>query len=164
MCKPACPIKQNSPTVFKETVLPPVFGPVTINKEKSRPKCTSIGTTLSAAIRGWRPCLISIKRSSGKRGLVAFICLASIALAKIKSNSVRIRWSCSTKKLCSAVWLLKSANTLSISSCSSRSNSRISLFNLTTEFGSIKSVAPVADWSCSIPWKEERYSALTGRQ
>ena len=34
MCRPACPIKVKSPTVLRETVLPPVFGPVTISRSK----------------------------------------------------------------------------------------------------------------------------------
>ncbi len=38
MWSPACPIRDKSPTVFKETVLPPVFGPVTISRVKSEPK------------------------------------------------------------------------------------------------------------------------------
>ena len=33
-----CPIKVNNPTVLIETVLPPVFGPVTISRSKSFPK------------------------------------------------------------------------------------------------------------------------------
>ena len=40
------------PTVFKATVFPPVFGPVTTRVSKSIPSSTSIGTTLSFLISG----------------------------------------------------------------------------------------------------------------
>ena len=82
----------------------------------------------------------------------------------MKSSFERTWKFCSIKKVCSAAWLLRSARIFSISSCSFNSNSRISLFSLTTDVGSIKRVEPVADWSCSIPGKDERYSAFTGRQ
>ena len=58
MWSPDCPIKVRSPTVFKETVLPPVFGPVTIKSLKSLPSVTSIGTTFFLSSSGWRPFLI----------------------------------------------------------------------------------------------------------
>ena len=57
---PACPIKVKSPTVFKETVLPPVFGPVTMSSWKSSPRRTLIGTTFFGSSNGWRPFLIWI--------------------------------------------------------------------------------------------------------
>ena len=55
MCNPACPISVNNPTVFKETVFPPVLGPVMISREKSFPRVTVMGTTFRASSRGWRP-------------------------------------------------------------------------------------------------------------
>ena len=35
ICRPACPIRVKRPTVFRETVLPPVFGPVMIEQVES---------------------------------------------------------------------------------------------------------------------------------
>ena len=55
ICRPDCPISVSRPTVFKETVLPPVFGPVTISRRKSSPSRTSIGTTFFGSSNGWRP-------------------------------------------------------------------------------------------------------------
>ena len=52
MLSPACAIRVRSPTVFKETVLPPVLGPVMISRLKSVPRYMSIGTTVCGSIRG----------------------------------------------------------------------------------------------------------------
>ena len=68
MCRPDCPIRVSRPTVFKETVFPPVFGPVTISCRKSAPRRTSIGTTFLGSKRGWRPLRILIRPSSLKTG------------------------------------------------------------------------------------------------
>ena len=118
-----------------------------IDPKKVVPINLHLGRTFLGLIRGCLPSLISIYFSFGKIGLVPFIFFESIALAKMKSSSESILKSCSIKKLCSAVWLLKLASIFSISSCSSSSSCLISLFNLTTDAGSIKSVEPVADWS-----------------
>ena len=37
MWRPACPMRVKSPTVFRDTVLPPVLGPVTTKRSKSLP-------------------------------------------------------------------------------------------------------------------------------
>ena len=52
MCSPACPIKVNSPVVFKETVFPPVFGPVTMSKSKVSPRRMVVGTTVFGSSNG----------------------------------------------------------------------------------------------------------------
>ena len=70
MWSPACPIKVKSPTVFKETVLPPVFGPVTINRSKSVPRWMSIGTTRFGSNNGWRPLRMRMRPSVLKTGAV----------------------------------------------------------------------------------------------
>ena len=59
---PDCPIRVKSPTVFKETVLPPVFGPVTIRRSNESPTQMLIGTTCFGFKSGWRPSLILIYR------------------------------------------------------------------------------------------------------
>ena len=45
-------IRQRSPVVFSETVLPPVLGPVTISAEYLSPRAMSMGTHLSFDISG----------------------------------------------------------------------------------------------------------------
>ena len=52
---PLSAIRVKSPTVFKVTVLPPVFGPVIMRVRKSFPSHMSIGLTVSFGISGWRP-------------------------------------------------------------------------------------------------------------
>ena len=90
MCNPACPIRVNRPTVFKETVLPPVFGPVTISRWNSSPRWTSMGTTFFGFSSGCRPWRIRIRPSVLKIGAIPFWIFARFAFAKIKSRSVRI--------------------------------------------------------------------------
>ena len=51
--RPNCVIKVKSPTVLILTVLPPVFGPVTISEVKSIPKFMSIGTAVFLSKKGW---------------------------------------------------------------------------------------------------------------
>ena len=50
--RPEQAINSSSPTVFNVTVLPPVFGPVIISKEKSFPILNVVGTTLFSSIKG----------------------------------------------------------------------------------------------------------------
>ena len=164
MWRPDCPMRVSRPTVFRETVLPPVFGPVITSRSNSSPRRISIGTTFFLLIRGWRAFLRLMRPSSLKTGSLAFISIASVALAKIKSN-----WTISSRlseiASCSvAICWLRSARITSISFCSWSSSSRMSLFNLTTDIGSIKSVEPVEDWSWIIPGTCPLYSALTGMQ
>ena len=91
MCSPDCPISVKSPTVFRETVFPPVFGPVTIKRSKSAPKWTSIGTTVFLFNNGCLPLRISMYRLLLNNGRDAFISIASAARAKIKSKIVKRR-------------------------------------------------------------------------
>ena len=85
---PACPIRVNNPTVFKDTVLPPVFGPVTIRRSKASPSVTVIGTTFFLSNNGCRPSRMWMRPSVLKTGLLAFMLIARLPLAKIKSSSV----------------------------------------------------------------------------
>ena len=52
MFNPDFAISVISPTVFKLTVLPPVFGPVIISDVYSSPSSSVVGTTLSFGING----------------------------------------------------------------------------------------------------------------
>ena len=135
------------PIVFKETVLPPVLGPVTTRRSKSSPRRTSIGTTLCLSIRGWRAFFKSIIPFVLKRGSVAFCAFAKRALAKIKSSCVMTFKLSSIASRFSAAYWLRLERIISISACSFTSNSLKSLFSFTIAIGSTKTVEPVEDWS-----------------
>ena len=51
MCMPDWAIRQSRPAVLRQTVLPPVFGPVMISRLKPKPRRTSMGTTSSQGSR-----------------------------------------------------------------------------------------------------------------
>ena len=164
MWSPAWPIRVSRPTVFRETVFPPVLGPVIIRRSKSSPRRISMGTTFFFGIRGWRAFFRSTRPSSLKTGSLPFISMARPALAKIKSSctiSSRFRAMASRS---SAICSLKPARMISISFCSWSSSSRMSLFSFTTAIGSINRVEPVEDWSWIMPGTCPLYSALTGIQ
>ena len=69
----ALPISVKSPTVFRETVFPPVFGPVTMRRSNVSPSVSVIGTTLRLSRSGWRPSRIWIRPSVLRIGLDAFM-------------------------------------------------------------------------------------------
>ena len=52
ICRPDCAMIPIRPTVFRATVLPPVFGPVTTRICDRNPRCTSIGTTFRGSGAG----------------------------------------------------------------------------------------------------------------
>ena len=58
--RPDWPMRVKSPTVFKDTVFPPVLGPVTMSRSKSFPRYTLMGTTFLGSSSGWRPSLMWI--------------------------------------------------------------------------------------------------------
>ena len=88
MWRPACPMRVKRPTVFRETVLPPVLGPVTMRRSKSSPSVREMGTTFFGSSRGWRPWRIRIRLSWFNSGRLAFMERASAPRAKMKSSSV----------------------------------------------------------------------------
>ena len=63
MLSPASAIRVRRPTVFSETVLPPVLGPVIIRRLKSVPRYISIGTTLCGSMRGCLPFFMLMRPS-----------------------------------------------------------------------------------------------------
>ena len=138
-------MRVRSPTVFKDTVLPPVFGPVITSKSKSSPRRISMGTAFFLSMRGWRACFRRMRPSSLKMGSVAFISMARDALAKMTSSCTMILRSARIESVCSAVCWLKVERITSISFCSSSSSSRMSLFSFTIAIGSINKVEPVED-------------------
>ena len=85
---PAWAISVNSPTVFRVTVLPPVFGPVMIRVLiPPSPIQMLEGTTFSGSIRGCRPRRILSRPSQFIFGLTQTNRRLSRPLAKIKSSS-----------------------------------------------------------------------------
>ena len=83
-------MRVKSPTVFRDTVLPPVLGPVMTNRSKSWPRLMSMGTTFFLFNKGCRPLRMLMYLSSLNKGSVAFMSMASSAFAKIKSSKVMI--------------------------------------------------------------------------
>ena len=61
--RPHMVISVKRPAVFSETVLPPVFGPVTMSASKSLPRYRSVGTTLFLSMSGWRADLMAMRPS-----------------------------------------------------------------------------------------------------
>ena len=161
---PLCPINERRPTVLRETVLPPVFGPVTINRLKSFPRLISIGTTLWLSSKGCRPCLMLIYLWSLNTGIVAFIFFAREAFAKIKSSFGNISKSVYKSSKYTLQLTLRFARIICISSASFMASSRNLLFNSTTTAGSTKRVEPVDDWSWIIPGTLLLCSCFTGTQ
>ena len=164
MWSPACPIRVKRPTVFRETVLPPVFGPVMMRRLNSCPSHMLIGTTFSFGIRGWRPSLISTMRSVLKSGFEACIEEARRAFAKTKSSVASIFWFASSSAVNGASRALRDASIFAISCCSASVSSRYSLFKRTATRGSMKTVEPVELWSCTTPGSLVLNSLFTARQ
>ena len=138
MWSPAWPMRVKRPTVFRETVLPPVLGPVITRRSKSLPKWMSMGTTFFLSSKGWRPFRIFTNLSSLNRGSVAFMSMASSALAKMKSRRVMSFRSFASSSVWAPAWALKSARIRPISSFSSSSSSLSLLLSSTTAEGSTK--------------------------
>ena len=86
-CRPACAISVNSPTVFRVTVLPPVFGPVITRVVNSSPSQMLDGTTFSGSISGCRPRMMFRYPRSLIFGLTQTSRRLSSPLAKMKSSS-----------------------------------------------------------------------------
>ena len=58
MCMPDWAIRHSRPVVLRQTVLPPVFGPVMMSRLKPKPRRMSMGTTSrgsasGAGVSGW---------------------------------------------------------------------------------------------------------------
>ena len=188
MCNPAWAMQTRSPTVFRETVLPPVFGPVmTMTKNPSSGlRCTSMGTASSAGSNG---CLALRSRmvEPGCRGTSTFPSFSDrfladregdrqgtksgrsarsskeyLALAKARSSWANI----------STVRLMKSPSSATsddrlprirlTSRCSSSCNSRRVLLISTVARGSMNRVAPLLDSSWTRPGMRPLKSALSG--
>ena len=168
---PACAISASSPTVLSATVLPPVLGPV-INS-------TSVGAPLDRDGRDiafeQRVAGLEQPRTDGAVRQVAVLrgrCAAGLparrrhlvgedvpspgagrARPAPRRSSDRLGGSAPTRPPASAACVRLCCSSI----CSSRRFGRS-----TTASGSTNSVAPLADWSCTMPRISARYSAFTG--
>ena len=86
IAKPLIAISENNPNVLRETVLPPVLGPVITSVSKSLPIEMSMGTAFSGAKRGWRAFFKLIIPLLLISGISAFMESEYFARAKIKSR------------------------------------------------------------------------------
>ena len=128
MCRPLWPITCKRPSVLSETVLPPVLGPVITSVVNSFPSLRSIGTTFFLSIKGCLACRMAMIPSSLKTGLTAFISLASLAFAKIKSRSLKSVKSSRILSSCRCTCPESSWRIRMISSFSSDNSSEMRLF------------------------------------
>ena len=147
----------NKPTVFRQTDLPPAFGPEMMRIRCSLFNSISSGTTFLPCLanescnRGWIAVVQSKTCLSSNTGLIAFIWMAQCALARIKSISARNSYDCRIAGTCGRTVAENSVKIRMISLRSSASSSRMRLLASTTSAGSMKTVLPVADSSCTIP-------------
>ena len=129
---------------------------------KPSPSRISTGTTFSLLMSGCRAFLKSMIPSSFSSGTVAFILSASRLLAKSRSSC---NSAAKLSRVASATCPMRSLNSCkirSISSCSSFCSILISLLASTTAIGSIKTVAPLEEVSCTRPLTSFLHSILTG--
>ena len=140
-------MREKRPTVFKDTVFPPVFGPVIISWLKPVPSSMFIGTTFFGSKSGCRAPFMMIFLFFENFGLEAFMPWASFARAKMKSSRVRSLTFVPRAPVCSAVWALSASRMRSISSCSFIISWESSLFICTTAAGSTNTVEPEDDRS-----------------
>ena len=168
MCMPHCNMYCKRPTVFRHTDLPPAFGPEMMSMRCSRLSLMSSGTTFF-------PCLASVMRSKGcsastqsmwgwscSCGLMASMLMAVSALARIKSISARKVYDSRISGICGRTSSVNSVRMRITSRRSSPSSSRMRLLASTTSAGSMKTVFPVADSSCTIPLMRRFSAGTTG--
>ena len=154
---PHCNIYCNNPTVLRQTDLPPALGPDII-----RIRCFSVNSISSGTT--FFPCLARESCSNGctaivqssncvfsNAGFIPDICRENKLLARIKSISARNSYDCNTSGMEGRNRLENSTRIRIISLRSSPSSSRIRLLASTTSAGSINTVFPLADSSCTIP-------------
>ena len=155
-------MRVSSPTVFMETVLPPVFGPVMIRHWFAPPISTDIGTTEFWSISGCRAWCRSTLGSDTIFAATPRIFAPRFALAKYNSSISATRKLFAILSALPATCSESSRVIRSISACSRDLSTRISLFASTTLIGSMKNVCPVAEVSCTRPATSFLYSLRTG--
>ena len=155
---PHCNIYCSNPTVFRQTDLPPAFGPDIIRIRWFRFSSISSGTTFLLCLASEScssGCMAMVQSKiclSSSDGLMALVWIEKWALARMKSISARNSYDWRMAGTCGRMTAEKSVRIRMISRRSSPSSSRILLFASTTSAGSIKTVLPVDDSSCMIPF------------
>jgi hypothetical protein len=162
MNRPAIAINVKRPHVFSVTVFPPVFGPVMTSVLNVLPSSKSIGTTRSVGIRGCLAFRNTMTPELFIKGMIASIASASRAFDIAKSSSAKIVVFVRRTSAFDAAIADSSFKIERISCCSAASSSRILLLSSTTAIGSIKSVLPLADVSCTSPLTAALRSERTG--
>ena len=146
---------ESNPTVFSATVFPPAFGPVTRSVWTGSPSSRVSGTT---SLRSWdisrMGCRTSLSTSLASEIFAAhpFISRLYLACADKTSNWTKHLKLFLISNRFSRIFPVNSCRILSTSLFSRMRSFRISLFDSRISSGSIKSVAPVEDWSMTIPW------------
>ena len=168
MASPHCNIYCNSPTVLRHTDFPPAFGPLIIKRRPeflfppfsvlfSLSKRMSSGTTCLSCFssascnNGWQACIQSRWGTPFTSGSKALVSLANSVFAYIKSICARKAYELRISVMCGRSSSLNTVRIRTISRRSAASSSRTLLLASTTSVGSMNTVFPVADSSCTIP-------------
>ena len=147
-------ISTSSPTVFIETVFPPVFGPVMTSTDDSAPMPTDTGTASSpiSGCRAFTSCTTG--ESSGASPTptaTPFSRALYRARAMMKSSRAVSRIPTLMSSATAPTSSERSISTLRVSSSSSSASSRHVLQASTVANGSTNNVASVFDTSCTMP-------------
>ena len=154
---PHCNMYCSNPTVLRHTDLPPALGPEINKMRRSFVSSMSKGTTFLLCLAneicssGCTAAPQSIHCLFSKAGLMPPVCWANNALARIKSISARNSYDCSTSGINGRSSSVNSIRMRIISCRSSISSSLTRLLASTTASGSMNTVLPLADSSCTMP-------------
>ena len=154
---PHCNMYCSRPTVFRQTDFPPALGP-----EIMRIRCLSFsvmsnGTTFFPCLandicsNGCTAAAQSMTCLSARSGFRALMSSANKALARMKSISAKNSYDNKMSGMEGRNSSEKSVRMRMISRRSSLSSSRIRLLASTTSAGSMNTVFPLADSSCTMP-------------
>ena len=139
-----------------------MFGPVIISELYFVPSVSEIGTTFLASISGCLAFLSTTLPEVLIIGTLALILYAKFAFAKITASLISVSYEDLIDSAKFATSADNSAKIRSISSFSFNFKTRRSLLISTIGIGSIKSVAPEEDESCTIPANSPLNSVFTG--
>ena len=153
---------------MRQTDLPPALGPEISKIRRSFVSSMSNGTTFLLCLAneicssGCTAAPQSIHCLFSNAGLMAPVCWANNALARMKSISAKNSYDCSTSGINGRNSSVNSINMRIISCRSSISSSLTRLLASTTASGSIKTVLPLADSSCTMPLTLRFIAGATG--
>ena len=166
--RPHCSMYCTRPTVFRHTDLPPALGPEIISIRFSCVSVMSSGTTAlpclpsERASRGWTARIQSMWGRGSTHGSMPLVSRARAALALMKSMAASSLYDSSMGRTWGRTRAANSVSILIISRRSSASSSLIRLLASTTSAGSMNTVLPEADSSCTIPRMRRFRPCVTG--